>query len=75
MENLKPLNERRYIVGYDYVTTSVEKFVVFVVDKWNQRIVYKAEVKDRQKAYPSIQRIYDRTDCIPPKQMRLALFE
>lgn len=70
-----PLNERRYIVGYDLANANTTRCIVFVVDKLNQRVVYKANVKDRLKAYPSIKRMYDISNCIPPKQMKLALFE
>lgn len=79
MNNLDPipLNERRYIVGYDPIiaTTTKALCVVFVVDKLNQRVVYKIRCKDRLKAYPSIKRMYDLDNCIPPKCMRLELFE
>jgi len=74
MNNLTPLNDRRYIVGYE-LSEVTSRVVVFVVDKWAHKIIYKSIVKERQKAYPSIQRIYGKDHCIPPKPIPLALFE
>lgn len=71
-----PLNDRRFIVGWELVGVNGHtRTNVFVVDKLNHKIVYKVNTKDRLKTYPAIQRMYGKEDCIPPKPLKMAIFE
>ena len=69
------LQSRRYVVGWEICKTNADRTIVFVFDKLSQRIVYKVNTKERKGTYPYIQKQYGMNNCVPPRELRLDMYE
>lgn len=69
------LQSRRYVVGWEPSKDNADRVIVFVFDKLSQRIIYKVNTTDRKGTYPYIQSFYGEKNCVPPKQLRVDMYE
>lgn len=68
LTNYIPINDRRYIVGWE---PKADREMVFVFDRLIGRIVFTSNSGNRFKhSYPYIKRYYGENNCMPGKQLR-----
>jgi hypothetical protein len=67
-----PFNRRRFVVAWAITDT---KETVIVYDKVHGKIVYKVTCKCRKKAYPYIEKYYEKGNCIFVGSQDLRKFE
>lgn len=72
MKEENPHLNRRYSVYWDDLP--IGRVMVIVFDRWEQRTIYKANVKERILAYPYIKEYYGESNCIPPEKKNLKFF-